>query len=379
MRKRKLPSAALGPSKLTGWAQPTLAQALRLAEPPPPLVTLPRQPQRKATPSGRRTTMCESDSDDDGDDGDDGGVLVVDLFSGIGGWSEGSRQAGRRVVLAVDYCEPLLRIHAKNHPACQHVRMELGPDTEEQLVAQIRKCVPAGRKWHLHASPPCTALSLMRNGTRSRDVQEGVRLVLWYLSLVLRLEPTTWSMEEVGTAMLDGVLVMARHLHPKVVAFASDVPFDRYGVPQTRKRTLAGTPALIRRFESDPSLREDAPVLSAVLEPPEGATIVKAAAGKCVDPERTVVHEDGSVTNDTNTRCMKSVHELCYTCLAGNPHYWCRPDFTTIRRFNMREQATLQCFPPEYKLGAIGESITGAGNAVPCLIARKFMAGIESD
>ena len=73
---------------------------------------------------------------------------------------------------------------------------------------------------------------------------------------------------------------------------------------------------------------------------------------------------------------MKSADTLCYTCLAGNPHYWCRPDFTTIRRFNVREQAALQCFPPEYKFGSVGDSLAGIGNAVPCLVARKFMQGI---
>ena len=166
---------------------------------------------------------------------------------------------------------------------------------------------------------------------------------------------------------------MAQHMHPDVVAFASDVPLERYGVPQSRKRTLAGTPRLVERFLNDEALRAEAPVLSAVLEPPEGATIVKGAAGKCVDPARTVEYKDGSFTNDTPIRLMKSVNELCYTCLAGNPHYWCRPDFSTIRRFNTREQATLQCFPKEYRFGAVGDSITGIGNAVPCLVARKFM------
>ena len=344
----------------TQWTQPTLAQAFRVPEPPPPRVVLP---------------PCREVPSNDDDD-DDARALVVDLFCGIGGWSEGSRQAGHRVVLAVDYDEALLRIHAKNHPACTHLRMELGSKTEERLVEQIHRCIPQGRAWHLHASPPCTAISSMRNSTHSRNVQEGVRLVLWYLSLVLRLKPTTWSMEEVGTGMLDGALAMARHLHPKVVAFASDVPLDLYGVPQTRKRTLAGTPALIRRFETDVSLKEDAPVLSAVLDPPEGATLVKSAAGRCVNPERTITNEDGSVTNSTHAKCMKSVHEVCYTCLAGNTHYWVADDFSTIRCFTVREQATLQCFPPEYKLGAIVESTTGIGNAVPCLVARKFMAAV---
>jgi len=356
MAKRASKNRPSVPFKVPKWTQPTLAQAFGVAEPPPPLRAL------------KPCTATEAE--------DDGRVPIVDLFSGIGGWTEGSRQAGHRVVLAVDFNEKLLRIHAKNHPKCRHLCLELGPETEEQLVQQILRVVPEGREWHLHASPPCTAISTIRSATRTRNVQEGMRLVLWYIALVLRLRPTTWSMEEVGTGMLDGILAMAQHTHPDVVAFASDVRFESYGVPQSRKRTLAGTPHLVKRFQTDPTLREDAPVLSAVLTPPEGATIVKGAAGKCVDPSRTVVHNDGSQTNNTPIRLMKSVDTLCYTCLAGNPHYWCRSDFTTIRRFNAREQATLQCFPKEYRFGSVGDSIAGIGNAVPCLVARKFMQGI---
>lgn len=369
MPKRAKPPAprqaaqAAQPAQSTArWSQPTLAELLRVAEPPPPRVILPQS---------RHTTAPDLNDDEDGR------TPVVDLFCGVGGWSEGSRQAGHRVVLAVDFNEHLLRIHAKNHRrGCTHMRMELGPKTERCLAKQLRKYLPEGRAWHLHASPPCTAISTIRSCSRTRNVHEGMRLVLWYLALVLKLKPTTWSMEEVGTGMLDGILAMAQHLHPDVVAFASDVPLQRYGVPQSRKRTLAGTPRLVHRFLTNEELREEAPVLSAVLTPPNGATIVKGAAGKCVDPKRTIVHTDGSLTNDTPIRTMKSVHELCYTCLAGNPHYWCRDNFTTIRRFNTKEQAALQCFPKEYRFGAVGDSITGIGNAVPCLVARKFMEGI---
>ena len=355
---KRLKRAADNPAVAARFSQPTLAGLLRLPEPPPPRVSLPSA----STNGDVDNTQSEQ-------------LLVVDLFCGIGGWSEGSRQAGHRVVLAVDYEESLLRIHAKNHKHCKHLRIELGPNNEDYLVAQIRNCVPEGRKWHLHASPPCTAISRLRSCSHSRDVYEGMRLVLWYLSLVLRLKPTTWSMEEVGTPVLDGVLTAMQHLHPDVFDFVSDVPFDLYGVPQTRKRTLAGTPALIHRLETDVSLKEDAPVLSDVLDPPEGATLVKSAAGRCVNPDLTVTNEDGSVTNSTHAKCMKSVHEVCYTCTASNTHYWVADDFSTIRSFNVREQAALQCFPPTYQFGPICVSVLGIGNAVPCLIARKFMEG----
>jgi DNA (cytosine-5)-methyltransferase 1 len=336
--------------------QPTLAAALGLSEPRPQFVAL--RARRPPPPSLA-----------------DGALLVVDLFCGLGGMSEGCRQAGHAVVLAVDHDEALLRMHAQNHADCHHVLATLGPDTEERLVAEVRRAIPEGRAWHLHASPPCTAISTIRSATRSRDVAEGMRLVMWYVALALRLRPSSWSMEQVGTPMLDGVLGMARQLHPALVDYASDVAFERYGVPQSRRRTIAGSPRLVQalRARAAPDGAAAAPVLSAVLTPPPGATLVKGAAGKCVDPRRTTVQANGELQNNTPLRLIKSVHSLCYTCLAGNSHYWCRPDFTTVRRFSVREQAALQTFPPRYKFGSVCMSIMGIGNAVPPLLAKQLM------
>ena len=60
--------------------------------------------------------------------------VVVELFCGLGGWTEGCRRAGLATVLAVDSSMPLLRIHKSNHPKCTQCQLVLGPDTEDQLV-----------------------------------------------------------------------------------------------------------------------------------------------------------------------------------------------------------------------------------------------------
>ena len=78
--------------KRAAWKQPTLATTLGVAEPRGAYRTL----RAKGTPRATRK------------------LPVVDLFCGIGGWSEGCRQAGFNVVLAIDANMRLLRLHKRN-------------------------------------------------------------------------------------------------------------------------------------------------------------------------------------------------------------------------------------------------------------------------
>ena len=90
-----------------------------------------------------------------------GPIDVVDLFCGVGGFSEGARQAGHRVVLAVDGNKNALDAHKLNHPSAVH---ELAILPAENLVQLLPS---AGAKWHLHGSPPCTKLSRAGGTNRS--------------------------------------------------------------------------------------------------------------------------------------------------------------------------------------------------------------------
>jgi len=187
-------------------------------------------------------------------------------------------------------------------------------------------------------------------------------------------------MEEVPHAQLTGALSMARQFHPKMLDFVPTLTMSDYGVPQHRKRCIAGTPRLVERLRTDASVRADAPVLSAVLTPPEGATICMASTGKQPNYSKNVAHADGTYTNDTIRRCMRSVHDVAWTCLSGrHPLCWCAPDFRKVRWFTMREMAALQTFPTTYKFGTrTHTAFVGIGNAVPPSFARMVMRGVHA-
>jgi len=105
--------------------------------------------------------------------------------------------------------------------------MELGhPDHWRFFKRMVDEWRRMGYHVHIHGSPPCQALS----NASTRSAEEGMPLVLWYLDLVKRCEPDSWSMENVVPVrkkLPEGV--------PSVVLNSAD-----FGIPQTRRRCYAG-------------------------------------------------------------------------------------------------------------------------------------------
>ena len=172
-----------------------------------------------------------------------GPIDVVDLFCGVGGFSEGARQAGHRGVLAVDSNNNALDAHKLNHPSAVHELANLPED-------DIGRLLPSpDTKWHLHGSPPCTKLSRAGGTNRSAsDRAEGLFLVNWYLDLVAEVGCTTWSMEQVAQEDVLEELAARKKAAPNIYAYHV-VNMAHFGVPQERKRVIAGSPALVSRMQ----------------------------------------------------------------------------------------------------------------------------------
>jgi len=161
-------------------------------------------------------------------------VYVIDLFCGCGGFSTGARQAGAKVILAVDCWKEALEVHEANHQETEHLCESLGGDLDEFasfIVGFIDLNVPAGGHVHVHASPPCQKLSSVN--TSQQDYFEGRILVDWTLQLIQLMQPhiATWSLEQVPHK---GLMELV-HRHSGVV-----IHMNEYGIPQTRTRLLLG-------------------------------------------------------------------------------------------------------------------------------------------
>lgn len=311
-----------------------------------------------------------------------GTLHVVDLFCGGGGFSTGAVAAGHRLALVVDSNRDMLACHQANHPTCSHLLMTLGPENEDALVQQIRASIPPGHRWHLHGSPPCTKLSTMQGASRQRagrtydaDTNVGMHLVQWFLRLVLLLQPPSWSFEEVAMPEVIGTLSMLKVLFPSQVNFIRRLNMCDYGIPQERVRTIAASPDIIHNLLHNKALLAKAPSVADTLHPPADAALVCSGAGKTADPQHTILHPNGSYSNNTIFHnCYRPLHKVSFTCVCESTHRWSRADYTPIRMFTPRENASLQTFPLHYRLPEERSiAYAAVGNAVPPLFAEKLL------
>jgi len=161
-------------------------------------------------------------------------VYVIDLFCGCGGFSTGARQAGAKVILAVDCWKEALAVHEANHPETDHLCTTLGGDLDEFasfLTGFIDLNVPPGGHVHLHASPPCQLLSCV-NTSKVNPVQ-GRILVDWTIDLIEMISShiDTWTLEQVPKLIFTYLM---QKYNGRVIHM------QKYGVPQTRRRMLLG-------------------------------------------------------------------------------------------------------------------------------------------
>lgn len=141
------------------------------------------------------------------------GEIVVDLFAGGGGASEGLKQAlGIDPALAYNHDELAIGMHAANHPLTQHHREDIWHADPRVDVAGR----PIG--W-FHASPDCTHFSQAKGGQpRSRKTRALSWVVLKWVGQLLRADrlhgtntaPRIISMENVWQILTWGPLVAKR-------------------------------------------------------------------------------------------------------------------------------------------------------------------------
>ncbi|WP_102945707.1 DNA cytosine methyltransferase [Stenotrophomonas sp. VV52] len=141
------------------------------------------------------------------------GEIVVDLFAGGGGASEGLKQAlGIDPALAYNHDELAIGMHAANHPLTQHHR-------EDIWHADPRRDVAGRAIGWFHASPDCTHFSQAKGGQpRSRKTRALSWVVLKWVGQLRSADalngtntaPRIISMENVWQILTWGPLVAKR-------------------------------------------------------------------------------------------------------------------------------------------------------------------------
>ena len=98
--------------------------------------------------------------------------MIVDLFCGAGGASEGIRAAtGRNPDIAVNHNPTAIAVHEANHPSCKHYKT--GIWSVSPLEATSNGCRKVGLLW---ASPDCRSHSKAKGG---KPRSKGIRDLAW--------------------------------------------------------------------------------------------------------------------------------------------------------------------------------------------------------
>jgi DNA (cytosine-5)-methyltransferase 1 len=306
------------------------------------------------------------------------GMEVYDLFCGAGGFSAGATAAGCKVVFACDFDQEALTTHQLNHPRATHRCLS--------LPAELPLPVD-GRAFHLHGSPPCPQFSTVNtNQTTGRSEERrhhSENLIEWYVRTALASQATSWSMEQVATAEVVKLMEKLRTEYKGKFSY-SIFRFQDLGVPQTRKRLLAGTPKLIARLIRL-SGKHRRRCIRDVLRHPKATHIrnSKSWTGSkrhaLEDGGRDWEYFKGEITPKCD--CVRAV-ELpapTVTCNGDLRWAWWEGKDIKYRRLKPRETAVLQTFPPKYLLPV--STTTAAkqiGNAVPPLVAQLLLSGTEA-
>lgn len=167
--------------------------------------------------------------------------LAVDLFSGCGGLTLGLKQAGFKVIGAVEIDTLAVETYQKNHPEVKIWQEDIRRIKGSKMLHTLR--LKRGQLDLLAGCPPCQGFSSIRtrNG-RKRSRDERNDLIFDYLRLVKVFLPKT--------IMLENVPALAKNNRMKIFKRKLDMlgynlngallilNTADYGVPQRRRRMI---------------------------------------------------------------------------------------------------------------------------------------------
>ncbi|MFW9965108.1 MAG: DNA (cytosine-5-)-methyltransferase [Candidatus Sifarchaeia archaeon] len=167
--------------------------------------------------------------------------LVVDLFSGAGGLSEGFVQAGNEVILASDFNSNMCKTYAYNHPTTTVIQTDLNViGQSNHLLDEIDKLLGGKHLTTLIGGPPCQGFSTAGN---RNSVDPRNNLIFRMLEFVGVLKPDNVVIENVPGLkwikhgrVLDSIVKSLNEEGYGVTIL--NLHAEEFGVPQRRRRVF---------------------------------------------------------------------------------------------------------------------------------------------
>ena len=177
-------------------------------------------------------------------------MRAIDLFSGLGGFTEGAEQAGCSVVWAANHWPEAVQVHANNHPDAIHICQDLQQADWTQVPAHDL----------LLASPACQGHSRARGADKPHH--DATRATAWAVVSALECHRPAFGVIEnvpeftrwvLFPAWCSAITALGYAIAPHLVDAAD------HGVPQHRERVYIVLSKSDHPMELDLPRREYAP------------------------------------------------------------------------------------------------------------------------
>jgi DNA (cytosine-5)-methyltransferase 1 len=342
-------------------------------------------------------------------------MRVADFFCGGGGFSEGFRQAGFELVLAVDRWEPAITTYKGNKPGVNTIQDDVIRisllDSEE-----FEKIVPDSEV--IIGSPPCQAFS-NSNKSGNGDKTMGIRLIEAYLRIVARKKAKPNSVLRYW--ILENVPAVKKYIKEEYTAADLGIPGNvilhphtgasgiynakYFGAPTNRKRYLCGEFPAPQQSHTDETVVTLRRVLDSLGEP-LSTSILPVHDVNYPDfqmkrqdmTDHSYVYELASFEWETAKRlkCDKGyMGKMSFPENLNNPARTVMANMTASSREAMilsyrenkyrlptvREVASMMSFPIDYRFYGNSKATkhTLVGNAVPPKLSYAFAKAILLD
>lgn len=329
---------------------------------------------------------------------------AIDLFAGCGGLTQGLKDAGFRVLGAVEIDPLAVATYKANHPYVSVWSKNIQRVTAPQMLHQLN--LEKGELDLLAGCPPCQGFSSIRCLNGGREIYDKRNdLIRDFLRLAKGLSPKTIMLENVPGLWRDQRLAGFRHELEKlgyhVKAGIRDA--QNFGVPQRRQRVIV-IAGLGRRIKWAPKSRHIHTVRKALrkVPPPNSSEDLMhdSQDNRSIRIRNLIarVPKNGGSRDDLPHRYKLECHRRCNGfkdvygrmawdkvaptitggCFNPSKGRFLHPE--EDRAITLREAAILQGFPHDYLFPKIPGKTAVAemiGNALPPEFVRRHAVQIK--